>query len=64
VVSVKEKASPRGCQVKSTETSGSEPSKTCRKSLDDVKTGGVSLPWEQCGKSLCTAHMASGIEAA
>jgi hypothetical protein len=40
VVSVKEKANPRVCQVKSTETSGSEPSKTCRKALDDVKTGG------------------------
>jgi hypothetical protein len=40
VVSVKEKADPRVCQVKSTETSGSEPSKTCRKALDDVKTGG------------------------
>ena len=26
--------------MKSTETSGSEPSTTCRKSLDDVKTGG------------------------
>ena len=40
MVSVKEKANPRVCQVKSTETSGSEPSKTCRKALDDVKTGG------------------------
>jgi hypothetical protein len=40
VVSVKEKANPRVCQVKSTETSGSEPLKTCRKSLGDVKTGG------------------------
>jgi hypothetical protein len=40
VVSVKEKADPRVCQVKSTETSGSEPSRTCRKALDDVKTGG------------------------
>jgi hypothetical protein len=40
VVSVKEKADPRVCQVKSTETSVSEPLRTCRKSLGDVKTGG------------------------
>ena len=40
VVSVKEKASPRGCQVKGAETSVSEPLRTCRKSLGDVKTGG------------------------
>ena len=40
VVNVEEKASPRACQVKSRETSVSEPLRTCRKSLDDVKTGG------------------------
>ena len=40
MVSVKEKASPRVCQVKRTETSVSEPLRTCRKSLGDVKTGG------------------------
>ena len=40
MVSVKEKASLRGCQVKGTETSASEPLKTCRKDLGDVKTRG------------------------
>ncbi len=40
VVNVEEKASPRACQVKSRETSVSEPRRTCRKSLDDAKTGG------------------------
>jgi hypothetical protein len=39
-VNVEEKASPRACQVKSTETSVSEPLRTCRKFLDDAKTGG------------------------
>ena len=51
MVSVKEKASPRGCQVKGTETSVSEPLRTCRKSLGDVKTGGSFVTpgavWEE-----------------
>jgi hypothetical protein len=51
VVSVKEKASPRVCQVKSTETSVSEPLRTCRKVLGDVKTGGSFVTpgavWEE-----------------
>jgi hypothetical protein len=42
----------------------SEPLRTCRKRLGDVKTGGVSLPREECGRSLWTARMASGMEAA
>src|SRR5262249_45998035 len=40
VVNVEEKAGRRFCQVGSKETSVSEPLKTCRKFLDDVKTGG------------------------
>jgi hypothetical protein len=44
--------------------SASELLKTCRKGLDDVKTGGVSLPREKCGGYLSTAHMASGMKAA
>jgi hypothetical protein len=51
VVSVKEKASPRGCQGKGTETSASKPLKTCRKYLGDVKTGGSFVTpgavWEE-----------------
>jgi hypothetical protein len=40
VVSVEEKAGRGSGQVKRTETSVSEPLRTCRKSLGDVKTGG------------------------
>jgi hypothetical protein len=64
VVNVEEKAGQRSCQVWVKETSVSEPLRTCRKHLGDVKTGGISLPREQCGGSLWTAHTASGMEAA
>ncbi len=40
VVSVEEKAQQRLCQVRLKEASASEPLKRCRKSKDDVKTGG------------------------
>ena len=40
VVSVGEKGRARPCQVRAKETSASEPSMTCRKRRDDVKTGG------------------------
>ena len=40
MVSVEEKAGHRACQVGSKETSVSEPLRTCRKRLGDVKTGG------------------------
>ena len=40
VVSVKEKAQQRMCQVRIKETSASEPLMRCRKFRDDVKTGG------------------------
>jgi hypothetical protein len=64
VVSVEEKAGQGAGQVRPTETSGSEPLRTCRKYIGDVKTRGVALPWEQCGGHLCTAPTASGLEAA
>ena len=41
VVSVEEKAGLRFCQVGSKEMSASELLRTCRKPLDDVKTGGI-----------------------
>jgi len=44
VVSVKEKAWQRLCQVRFKETSASEPLMKCRKLLDGVKTGGVHYP--------------------
>ena len=40
MVSVEEKAGPRSCQVESKEMSVSELLMTCRKGLEDVKTGG------------------------
>jgi hypothetical protein len=36
----------------------------CRKRRNDVKTRGLSLPWEKSERRLCTAQTASGIEAA
>jgi len=64
VVSVKEKARRRLCQVRFKETSASEPLMRCRKSKDDVKTGGFLYPRISSGGSLLTARAASGIEVA
>jgi hypothetical protein len=50
--------------VRTTETSASEPLKTCRKRRDDVKTGGESLIREKPGRNLLTAQAASGMKAA
>ena len=36
----------------------------CRKKLDDVKTGGPSLPRDEHGSDVCTARAASGIKVA
>jgi hypothetical protein len=44
VVSVKEKAQQRLCQVRFKETSASEPLMRCRKYMDDVKTWGYLYP--------------------
>ena len=41
VVSVEEKAGLRSCQVENKEMSASKLLMTCRKGLDDVKTGGI-----------------------
>ena len=41
MVSVEEKAGLRSCQVESKEMSASELLTTCRKGLEDVKTGGI-----------------------
>ena len=51
VVSVKEKARQRLCQVRIKETSGSEPLMRCRKYLDDVKTGGYLYPRISSGEA-------------
>jgi hypothetical protein len=46
------------------ETSVSEPSMTCRKRRDGVKTGGESLTRDEFGGYLLTAQAASGTKAA
>jgi len=63
VVSVQEKAR-RTRQVRVKETSGSEPLMTCRKGMDDVKTGRELLAQEKPGRNLFTVQAASGIKVA
>ena len=64
VVSIKEKAEQRMCQVRFKETSASKPLVRCRKSKDDVKTGGFLYPRTSSRWSLLTARVASGIKVA
>jgi len=59
---VKGAARPR--QVRIGKTNASEPLRKCRENIDDVKTGELKLPWEQCRRCLCVADVTSGIEAA
>lgn len=49
MVSVEGKGEARLRQVWVEETSASKPLMTCRKRMDDAKTEGVSLPWDQSG---------------
>ena len=64
VVSVVGKGRKKTDQVRTKETSASEPLLTCRKHRDDVKTGWQSLTREESGGDLFTAQAASGIKAA
>jgi hypothetical protein len=64
VVSVKGKGAGIPCQVRTTKTNASEPLMTCRKRRDGVKTGEQSLPQDKPERSLLTAWVASGMEAA
>ena len=64
VVSVKGKGAETPCQVRTTKTNASEPLMTCRKRRDGVKTGEQSLPQDKPERSLLTAWVASGMEAA
>ena len=50
--------------MRTTKTNASEPLMTCRKRRNDVKTGGKSLIREKLERSLLTARVASGMEAA
>ena len=58
------KGAARPRQVRTGKTNASEPPKRCRENIDDVKTGEVKLPWEQCRRCLFAADVTSGIEAA
>jgi RNA-directed DNA polymerase len=64
VVSVVGKGRKKTDQVRTKETSASEPLLTCRKRRDGVKTGCESLTREESGGDLLTAQAASGIKAA
>ena len=64
VVSVVGKGTIRSCQVRSRETSASEPLMRCRKQLGDVKTGGLSLSPEEPRGNLLTVWVASGMQVA
>jgi len=64
VVSVKVKGTATLCQVRTKETSVSEPLMRCRKDKDGVKTGGHLVLQDKLGGSLLTARAASGIKVA
>jgi hypothetical protein len=64
VVSVKEKAGQRPCQVRFREASASELLLRCRNELDDVRTGGLTELQDKSKGYLFTAWAASGIKVA
>jgi len=51
-------------QVWIKKTNASEPSPTCRKYKNDVRTGEVMLPRDKSGRCLLTGQTTSGIEEA
>ncbi len=62
VVSVAEKAGVGSRQVRSRETSESEPSMKCRKRMDGVKTGGGGCPGISLGGDLKTGPSGTRLE--
>lgn len=64
MVSVKEKAGQRSCQVRFRETSVSKLPLRCRNQKDDVKTGGLTIFQDKLKGNLFTAWAASGIKVA
>ena len=64
MVSVKEKAGQRPCQVRFREASASELLLRCRNELDDVRTGGLTDLQDKLKGYLFTAWVASGIKVA
>jgi hypothetical protein len=61
---LREKVLQRQNQVNVKEANTSEPLIKCRKRSDVVKTRGESLTWDESGRHLFTAQMATGMEAA
>ena len=64
VVSVKEKAGQRPCQVCVMETNTNEPLIKYRKRRDVIKTRGESLTWDKSGGNLFTVQVVAGMEVA
>jgi hypothetical protein len=64
VVSVKEKAGQRPCQVSFREASASKLPLRCRNKKDDVRTGGLTGLQDKSERNLFTARAASGIKVA
>jgi hypothetical protein len=62
VVSVAAKGGARPRQVRSGETSASEPLMTCRNRIDGVETGEEWSPRDQCGRSLATGPRGTRLE--
>jgi hypothetical protein len=63
VVSVSEKAG-RTCQVRAGKTNASEPLMTCRKRIDVAETGLQRLAWDELGRCLPMARVATGMKTA
>jgi hypothetical protein len=64
VVSVAEKARRRARQVWPEKANAIEPSMTCRKLLDDIKTEAEAVSRDRRGGSLLTARVVSGMKVA
>jgi hypothetical protein len=64
VVSVKEKAGQRPCQIGFREASASKLLLRCRNELDDVRTGDLTVFQDKSKGFLFTAWAASGIKVA
>jgi len=58
------KGAPRVRQVRAEKANESKPLMTCRKRIDDIKTGRESFFWDEPGGDLPTAQAVSGIKAA
>ena len=64
MVSVKEKAGQRPCQVMIREASASKLPLRCRNEKDDVRTGVLTISQDKSKRNLFTVWAASGIKVA